>query len=145
MDRFTVVPAAYVILRKDNKVLLLRRQNTGYRDGWYSFPAGHIDGGESALNAAVREAKEEVGVTIMPENLKFVHVAHRAAEERDHERVDFFYEASGWEGEPTNCEPEKCDDVAWFDLDLLPEKITPLIDRVLKYIAEGIYYSDNGF
>lgn len=143
-NRFSVVPAAYVLLRKNDKVLLIRRANTGYRDGWYSLPAGHIDGGESALQAAVREAKEEIGIDVAPEDLHFVHIAHRMAEEGDHERVDFFFEAVQWRGEPSNCEPEKCDDVAWFGLGSLPEKTAPLIISVLTAIENGSTYSDFG-
>lgn len=89
-QRFTLVLAAYLIIRQDDKVLLIRRANTGYYDGMYALPAGHVDGNEPAHRAAIREAKEEVGVTIHEEDLRFVHVMHRVAEEGDHERVDFF-------------------------------------------------------
>jgi 8-oxo-dGTP diphosphatase len=145
MNRFALVPASYIILRKDDKILLIRRANTGYLDGFYSLPSGHIDGNEPAVQAAAREAKEEVGVDISIEDLQFVHVIHRVAEEKDHERVDFFFEASKWQGEPTNCEPEKCDDLQWFSLENLPEKISPVVKQALEMIQAGGYYSDIDF
>jgi hypothetical protein len=37
--RHTNIPASYLILMKDNNVLLLRRFNTGYEDGNYSMIA----------------------------------------------------------------------------------------------------------
>ncbi|HET6924901.1 MAG TPA: NUDIX domain-containing protein [Candidatus Saccharimonadales bacterium] len=144
-QRFTVVPAAYVIMRRGKEVLLIRRAYTGYFDGYYSFPSGHIDGGESAKTAAIREAKEEVGVVIKPEDLRFVHVMHRIAEEGDHERVDFAFETTEWQGEPTNVEPDKCDDVQWFPLDALPDTIVPLAREMLEHVAAGSYYSDHRF
>ena len=87
-ERFSLIPAVYVLLRNDDKIFLIRRAHTGYRDGFYSLPSGHIDGNESAVYAAAREAKEEVGVEIAEQDLKMVHVMHRLAEEGDHERLD---------------------------------------------------------
>lgn len=142
---FSLVPAAYVVLRKGDEVLLIRRAHTGYLDGFYSLPSGHIDGNEPAVRAAAREAKEEVGVDIAPGDLRFVHVIHRMAEEKNHERVDFFFEASKWKGEPTNREPEKCDDVQWFPLDALPTKLSPVVAQALQEVAEGEHYSDLAF
>ena len=45
--RNTNIPAVYLVLIKDGKVLMLERKNTGYMDGWYSFIAGHVEKGES--------------------------------------------------------------------------------------------------
>jgi 8-oxo-dGTP diphosphatase len=58
-------------------VLLLIRANTGYMDGHASLPAGHVEPGEPADAAAVREAKEEIGVVVAPADVSFVHVMHR--------------------------------------------------------------------
>jgi len=145
MNRFSLVPAAYIILRQEDKILLIRRANTGYLDGFYSLPSGHIDGNEPAIYAAVREAKEEVGIDIDPNDLKFVHVIHRVAEEKDHERVDFFFEANKWQGEPSNMEPEKCDDIQWFKLDELPVKLSSVVAQALENIKNNSYYSDLAF
>jgi len=145
MNRFSLVPAAYIILRQEDKILLIRRANTGYLDGFYSLPSGHIDGNEPAIYAAVREAKEEVGIDIDPNDLKFVHVIHRVAEEKDHERVDFFFEANKWQGEPSSMEPEKCDDIQWFKLDELPVKLSPVVAQALENIKNNSYYSDLAF
>lgn len=144
-DKFTIVPAVYVLLKRGDSILLLRRANTGYFDGHYALPAGHIDGGEPAHVAGVREVLEEIGVRVRPEDLRFVHVTHRVAEEGNHERVDFFFEADKWEGEPQNMEPQKCDDLQWFQLDALPENVTPLTLQVLEAAKAGEYYSFNNF
>jgi 8-oxo-dGTP diphosphatase len=88
-ERFKLTPAAYVIFKKGDQVLLLKRAKTGYYDGYYSLPAGHFDGGETAKDVAVREVSEEVGLTIRPEDLKLVHVSHRKSPiPVNHERMD---------------------------------------------------------
>jgi 8-oxo-dGTP pyrophosphatase MutT (NUDIX family) len=113
-ERFTLRAAVYLLLIKDRKVLLLRRFKTGWRDGEYTLPAGHVDGDESVRLELCRETMEEIGITIKPFDLQFAHVMHQ----RDnHEYIDFYFVAKTWKGEPTNCEPEKCDDMQWVSLD----------------------------
>ena len=96
----------HLLFFRDNRVLLLRRFNTGYEDGNYSVPAGHLDGDEPIRMAAQREALEEIGVHIDLKDIAFANVMHRKS---DDERVDFFVQIKEWDGEPFNAEPEKCD------------------------------------
>ena len=68
-ERFKAVMAVFLVLRRGDEVLLMRRAGTGFCDGQYSVPTGHVDGNEPLTHAMVREAKEEVGVGIKPEDL----------------------------------------------------------------------------
>jgi 8-oxo-dGTP pyrophosphatase MutT (NUDIX family) len=49
---------AYLVLFHEDRLLLLRRES-----GFWEFPGGSIDWGEDPRDAAVREAKEETGLT----------------------------------------------------------------------------------
>src|SRR5689334_11949952 len=109
--RFGMPVAVHLFLVRGEEVLLLRRANTGYEDGKYSVVAGHLDGGETVVAAAVREAREEAGVVLDPADVRVVGVMHRRAED---ERIDFFVAAEMWSGEIRNCEPHKCDALDWF-------------------------------
>src|SRR5512145_2508549 len=117
-SRFPI--AVHLLFIKDEKVLLLRRFNTGYEDGNYSVVAGHVDAGETVTQTAIREAQEEAGVQIAPENIRVVHVIHRKSND---ERIDFFVHVKAWDGEIRNMEPDKCDDLSWFPLSCLPVNI----------------------
>lgn len=141
-ERFTLRAAAYLIVLKDDKVLLLRRSKTGWRDGEYTLPAGHVDGNETIRAELCREAREEIGITITPADLQFAHVMHQ----RDsHEYIDFYFVAKTWSGKPTNCEPEKCDDLRWAAPTDLPENVIPNVKQALKAYAAGEGYSEFGW
>jgi 8-oxo-dGTP diphosphatase len=139
-DVFKAIPAVYLILRKGNEVLLLKRANTGYMDGWYSLPAGHHDGGQTLREGAAREAKEEIGITVNPEDMTFAHFMQRQA--KDGERLDTYFTAEKYTGEIINAEPDKCSELAWFTLDTLPENVVPVVRQALFSFRDGVAYSE---
>lgn len=127
---------------RDTQVLLLRRFSTGYRDGEYSVPAGHLDGNETVRAAAQREAAEEVGVQIEPDDILFSSVMHR--NEGD-ERVDFFVEIRRWDREPFNNEPNKCDELRWVDMHTFPPNMIPYVRRALENHWNGVHFDEFGW
>ncbi len=137
-ERFCVVPAAYVALRSARGVLLQLRSNTGYMDDhWAMGAAGHVEPGESVLEAAVREAREELGVDITVDDLQPVCAMHRTGVDSKpvNQRVDFFFECWQWSGEPRVLESDKAADLRWFALDELPEPVVPHERFVLDRLA----------
>ncbi|QBR73802.1 NUDIX domain-containing protein [Microbacterium sediminis] len=131
--RFTVIPAAYVFLRRGDEVLLQLRAGTGYYDAhWAAGAAGHVEQGESVLAAAAREAAEELGVAVAPEDLEFLTIEHRTGEGAAiDERVDFFFACSRWTGDPV-LQEDKASDLRWFALDALPDPVVPHERLVLE-------------
>ena len=145
-ERHRIVPASYLVLIKEGKVMLLRRTNTGYEDGNYSLIAGHVDESETFTQALIREAAEEAGIIISHEHLEVAHVMHRNSQTlKDNERVDVFFVARRWDGEPENRETHKCDDLSWFDLECLPDNIIPYIRQAVECINRRINYSEHGW
>lgn len=141
-ERAKFIISLYVFLVKGGKTLLARRCNTGYRDGQYGLLSGHLENGETVVAGAIREAKEEGGITITEKDLELVHIMHR--KEHD-ERLDLFFVAKKWSGEPTNTEPDLCDDMQWFPLKELPENTIPYIKEALESYNKGIKYSEVGW
>lgn len=138
---FVVVPAAYVLLLRSgaagDEVLLQLRQNTGFMDGhWAAAAAGHVERGETAYDAARREAAEEIGVHDL--ELNFVTSMQRTqnADPID-ERIDFFFTARDWAGEPTVLEPRKCAELRWCSLSELPDPVVPHELLVLTGLRSG--------
>ncbi len=150
-ERFVVVPAAYVFLVKgtgpDAEVLLQLRQNTGYMDHhWAAAAAGHVERGETAYDAANREAAEEIAVADL--SLEFLTAMQRTQHDLPiDERIDFFFVARSWTGEPRIVEPHKCAELRWCRLDALPEPVVPHELTVLESLREGTVkaYTTFGF
>ena len=142
-SRFVVVPAAYVFfLRVDptspdaRQVLFQLREGTGFMDGhWAAAVAGHVEKGETVFAAAVREAKEEMAVTVDADDLTPLCAMHRTGKGAPvDERVDYFFSLTTWSGEPMIVEPHKCADLRWFSLDDLPDPVVPHELDVLQAI-----------
>jgi 8-oxo-dGTP pyrophosphatase MutT (NUDIX family) len=136
--------AVHIFFLRDDKVLLLRRWNTGFQDGKLSVVAGHVEPGESVTRAALREIREEVGLALPAGRLRVVGVMHRKS---DDERVDFFL-ACRLDGEretPRNNEPIKCSELLWADLAHLPEDTIPYVRAALANYRDGIWFEEFGW
>jgi 8-oxo-dGTP diphosphatase len=134
-----------IILRRGNKVLFLLRKNTGWRDGQYCLPGGHVEDGESFKQSACRELLEEVGIKVTPDQLEHRITFHAKSDRGDGVRVGVFFEAINWTGEPTNAEPDKHAEIAWFDLDDLPDTATPHTRKRLDEIKNSRHYIEYGW
>lgn len=139
---FTMPVAVHLFLIKETKILLLRRFHTGYEDGNYSVPAGHMDGGEEVKQAAIREAREECGIELREEDLQVVGVMHRHSNE---ERIDFFLAASRWSGEIVNAEPDKCDELVWVNMHTLPANMIPYVRQAISNYQQGSWFDSYGW
>lgn len=131
--------SSYLILKQDNKVLLLLRQNTGYCDGQYGLVSGHVEEGEAATVAMIREAQEEAGIEILPSRLKVCHIMHRKSGRLN---IDIFFECQDWQGSVVNREPEKCAALEFFPQNQLPVNTIDYIAYVLK---TKDFYSEQGW
>jgi 8-oxo-dGTP diphosphatase len=105
-------------------------------------PSGHLEAGESVVQALIREAKEEIGVTIAPEAVEFAHVMHNSSSGG---RVAFFFTVRHWGGRTENREPEKCSELAWFSLNALPGRLIGYCRAALGHIAVGQAFSVYGW
>lgn len=141
-ERNKAVPAVYLVLKKENKILLMRRAGSAYYENWYSLPAGHIEEGELPIDAFIREVYEEIGIKINKEDVQLIHTMYRTKKDETGDRVDLFFTASKYQNEPKICEPGKCDDLQWFPINNLPEKVVPYIRDVIRDINDKINYSE---
>jgi len=135
----------HVLCEREGRVLLLRRAGTGFFDGLYSLPGGHVEQGESILHAAARELEEETGLRLVPDDVDWLGIIHRRS---DTNRIDFFLRALRWQGEPVLREPDKCSDMGWFARDDLPGEIVAYVKVALeteKCVGQGGWIRELGW
>jgi ADP-ribose pyrophosphatase YjhB (NUDIX family) len=137
--------ASYVIFRKDNLVAFVLRAHTSWMNNHYGLPSGKVELGESFTRAAIREAKEEVGVKLSPEQLRQVLVCQRQEKDDDQPWVDVFFEVTDWDGELINAELHMHSELAWFDLDNLPDNVIPSLSATLDAYRAGKTYFEYGW
>ena len=136
--------AVHVFVLRGNDILLVRRRNTGFEDGRLSVPAGHVEPGETVTQAAIRETSEEVGLSLRPAAVRVVGVMHRRARE---ERIDFFLacDLGRDDGEPRNCEPEKCSELVWAAVTSLPDDTIPYVRAGIDGFRAGFWFQEFGW
>jgi len=138
----------HVIFERDGRVLLMHRCNTGFFDGLFSLPGGHVEAGESIRATAIREMREELAVELLPASLSLVGVVHRLS---DTNRIDFFLKAASWSGEPVRAEPDKCDLLQWSAPGELPVNTVAYVRRALcetrpsPWVAEAGWPVDDAY
>jgi len=133
-ERFALSVSVFVIVRSGEKVLLLRRANTGWKDGFFSLPAGRHDGAETLVQAATRELEEETSLHAEVHDMKLVHLLHCHTGDSGGEWLGAFFEAEKWSGEPTLVENEKHDQLGWYSL-------CDLSGNTIPYTRQGIELS----
>lgn len=130
--------AVYVclLLEKDKQVLLLKRANTGWMDGFWHIPGGSLEENESLAYAVVREAKEELAITVDPAHVQLIYVKHF-----NKRTLGFYFLAREWQGEPINNEPDQASEVRWFNIHELPIDISPYARKVVESTKTAVSYS----
>jgi 8-oxo-dGTP diphosphatase len=118
------------IIVSEGRVLMVRRRVSEGELMW-QFPAGGIEPGEGAEDAAVRETLEETGLTVK---------AIRLLGERVHPKTGRAMSYTACEvvdGEARVADAEELDAVAWVPHSEITEYVPyPLFDRVQEYLDE---------
>jgi len=141
---FKSYSAVFPIVLSDDgqKILLHLRQNTGYQDGkWDTAASGHVDAGESAKHATVRECKEEIGIDVRVDDLEFAHLTHHFSESgRTYYHI--YFVVNDYSGIPTIMESDKALELKWFDLKDLPDNMVPCRKIAIESWKNGIMYTE---
>lgn len=143
-ERFTPNAAAHALVIDNDRILMLRRFNTGWMDGLYTTPTGHIEKGESAAEAAVRELSEEVGLRADPSQLEHAITVHRQNEIKG-VYFDNYFVVREWSGEPSVIEPDKSDAIGWLPMNSLNGMVVPTVLRALRAYRAGKHYMEDGW
>ncbi|HLL68046.1 MAG TPA: NUDIX domain-containing protein [Micromonosporaceae bacterium] len=133
-----------ILVISDGKVLLTERAGNIYLSGHWAIPGGHVEAEEDVVSAAIREVQEEVGIHVASTDLHFVGVTHHRPPRGD-ARVGFGFVATRWSGQPTNMEPAKCSQLAWFPPTTLPEPTMEYTQEIVRLYLKQETFSLHGW
>lgn len=131
-DPYKVIPAVLLAVYRNNKILLTRRRNTSYMDGWYSLPGGHMEENETLQECGERELKEETGLRVLQEDLE-LYLIYQNQNTPGRQYLGFIFRTDKWQG-GHGIHEDKSDDVDFFALNDLPEKLIPYHLEAIKRV-----------
>lgn len=138
-NRYKSVVCADILLKKmvkgEEYILLMKRQNTGTNDGEYELPGGHLEANEDIFDAMIREAKEELLIDLKRKDLKIAHILHHY----NGERINFIFE-SNKKVTPKIGEKDKCSELVWVKINELPKKTTDKVKLIINNIINNKFY-----
>lgn len=146
-EHFKSLSAVFPVILRENsgkmQVLLHRRAYTGYMDGKWDFAgSGHVDEGESAKMAVVRECFEELGITVEIKKVDFIHLSHRIGQNGNRTYYDIYFIVKEYEGTAIIAEPHKCAGLEWFYFDKLPNDFIDVREQAFQDYLHGITYRE---
>jgi 8-oxo-dGTP diphosphatase len=128
-DRAVVDVAVGVLIRPDGDFLLTSRPVGKVYEGYWEFPGGKLEAGETVAQALVRELHEELGITVgavTPWKVELVDYPHALV------RLSFC-KVFSWTGE---LQMREAQSFAWQRLPVLVEPVLPGTVPVLQWLAE---------
>lgn len=123
-------PTGTVIIVEDGRFLAVRRARPP-RSGWWDLPGGFCDGWELPADAAVREAREELGIGVVLNTFVGMYVGRYHYQGEDLPVLDCFWLASIVDGEIAP-DPVEATEVGWLRLAEPPEMAFATMDVALK-------------
>jgi 8-oxo-dGTP diphosphatase len=129
-ERYASIVDVHVILRRRGQILLLRRGGDVYASGQLCLPSGHLEQGESVIDAAA---------------LRHVLSIHQRNPGTSHARIGFVFTPRTWDGEPVNAEPHKHAELIWADPARLPLDTVGYTAAVIAAVEQGLAFTLNGW
>ncbi|MFC8360736.1 NUDIX domain-containing protein [Streptomyces griseorubiginosus] len=140
------IVGVHLHLQDDQGRILLGRRHpdSAFAPDTWHFLAGHCER-EAAIDCLVREAKEEAGLTIAPEDVDLVHTVHHVDSPYVRPRIALVFQARSWTGDPEILEPDRCLEWRWWKPQDLPAEVVPYTRRAIDGILQGRPYSEDGW
>jgi predicted alpha/beta hydrolase family esterase/ADP-ribose pyrophosphatase YjhB (NUDIX family) len=128
------------IVKNEKGEILLGKRKNRIGEGTYSLIGGKLKSGESFEECAKRELKEEANIEVEIEDLELINIASTYLENHF---IQITLLVKKYKGIPTNMEPNKCDDLRFFDTKHLPENIFLATKPNIELYLENKFYDKN--
>ena len=128
-----VIVASIALIDTNDQILIAKRPNKKHLSGFWEFPGGKVEKGESPEYALIREVKEELNIDI---NNKCI--APLTFSEFDYKKFHLLlllYVCRRWEGEPMSMEKNE---IKWVKANTLRQYKMPPADDSLIYSLQDL-------
>jgi ADP-ribose pyrophosphatase YjhB (NUDIX family) len=139
IDYVGVGCGAFIINEKNQLLLLKRNKKCRNKAGYWTIPGGRIEFFEKIEDALKREIKEELDIDI--KIIKLLSVTNDIIKEENQHWVSPQFLCKIVKGTPKNLETDKCDEIKWFDINNMPDKLTNTTTDGLKHLKEYLSIS----
>lgn len=112
--------------------VLLHKRAAGHSPNVWAFPGGHLEFGETFVDCALRETREECGTDLRVKVPRFWTAVNTVYEEEGKHYVVIFMYTHHTGGSPRNMEPTKGGEWRWFHVDALPAPLMMGISDLQK-------------
>ncbi len=124
------------LIWQDGRLLISKRPAGSHLAGFWEFPGGKQEIGETLEECLEREIKEELGIEVRVEKLLFT-VGH----EYDNRKISLYlFSCTQLSGEP---EPLECEEVRWIHpKDLMQYRLPPPDRHILQFLKNWMVHGD---
>lgn len=131
--RYTIpVSVHLIVLNSKQQVLMSKRKNTWFFDGYYSLISWHKQKDENVIDALIRIGKEDAQIYINANDLIFSSIMNRKSNELEY--IDYFYIIQNYKWEYKNMNVNTCENIWFFNVHTPPENTIPHIAYALSNI-----------
>lgn len=125
-----------IVSSKTELLLIQRSDSSSFEPGTWGLPGGSLEPGETIVECALRELREETG--LVAANPRIVALTDPAAGANHHMQIGV--EMQAWSGSPRAADSTEVADARFFDKDSLPTPLfAPSATVLAKYLAGVLY------
>ena len=128
------IVVSIALINNENEILLSKRPEKKHLSGFWEFPGGKVEEGETPEKALVREVKEELNIDI--NNKCIAPLSFSEFDYNNFQLLLLLYICRRWDGVPMSMENNKLE---WVKPNMLRDYKMPPADDALIYCLQDLF------